>query len=130
MDRAELPDDINKIVDYLALEAMGYGGRMKSDEVSKLKSDMMQMRGRWNIHRVSSQALSNKCRAAGLSDEDTALVIDLLRRVQMGGYLVPASSYRGFQFPFPLHAATQQAGSRGYHYNPAWSFRYRTLYRS
>ena len=112
MDPAELPDDVSQIVDQLALTATRYGGKVNSDEVSKLKSDMMQMRGRWNIHRVSGRALSQKCRAAGLSDEDTALVIDLLRRVQVGGYLVPQPSYRGFQFPFSLSDAGQQSRVR------------------
>ena len=109
MNSAKLPEDINRIVDYLAGVAEGYGGELKSDEVAKLKSDMMQMRGRWNVHRVSARALSAKCRAAGLSGEDTAVVIDLLRRVQAGGYLVPQSSYRGFRFPFPLRGAGQQS---------------------
>jgi hypothetical protein len=107
MTPAKLPEDINKIVDYLAGSAKGYGGKMKWSEVAKLKSDMMQMRGRWNVHRVSGWALSKKCRGAGLSHEDTALVIDLLRRIQAGGHLVPESSYRGFQFPFPLSKAGQ-----------------------
>jgi len=109
MDPAKLPEDINKIVDYLALEAKGYAGKVMANEVAKLKSDMMQMRGRWNVHRVSGRALRMKCRAAGLSDEDTAVVIDLLRRVQAGGHLVPQSSYRGFRFPFPLSDAGQHS---------------------
>jgi len=108
MTPAKLPEDINKIVDYPAGSAKGNGGRLKWNEVAKLKSDMMQMRGRWNVHRVLGWALSKKCRrSAGLSHEDTALVIDLLRRVQAGGHLVPQSSYRGFQFPFPLSNAGQ-----------------------
>ncbi len=125
MPPAELPGDISQIVDHLALTAKGYGGKMKSDEVAKLKSDMMQMRGRWNVHRVSGTALSKKCRAAGLSDEDTALVIDLLRRVQAGGYFVPQSSFRGFRFPFPLSAAALGAAPRGN--DAAWPVRHRTI---
>src|SRR5271163_740295 len=109
MNLAKLPEDINRIVDYLAGAAKGYGGKMQSDEVAKLKSDMMQMRGRWNVHRVSGAALRTKCRAAGLLEEDAALVIDLLRKVQAGGHLVPQSSYRGFQFPFSLSDAGQQS---------------------
>ncbi|MGA7054856.1 MAG: hypothetical protein WBZ37_27020 [Mycobacterium sp.] len=111
MNPAKLPEDISQIVDHLALAAIDCGGKMKSDEVAKLKSDMMQMRGRWNVHRVSGRALSKRCRAAGLSDEDTALVIDLLRRVQVGGYLVPQSSYRGFRFPFSLSAGQVRMSS-------------------
>ncbi len=109
MNPANLPEDINEIVDYVAGAAKAYGGAMTWNEVAKLKSDMMQMRGRWNVHRVSARALSAKCRIAGLSGEDTALVIDLLRRVQAGGHLVPQSSYRGFRFPFPLSTPVKQS---------------------
>lgn len=109
MTPAKLPEDINQDRRLPRRAAKGYGGRLKWNEVAKLKSDMMQMRGRWNVNRVSGWALSKKCRGAGLSHEDTALVIDLLRRVQAGGHLVPQSNYRGFQFLFPLNAAVQQS---------------------
>jgi hypothetical protein len=37
MVSAELPDDVNRILEYLAMSAKGYSGKMKWNEVAKLK---------------------------------------------------------------------------------------------
>jgi len=81
-------------MDYIGQTAAAYG-HLKWNEVAKLKADMMNVRERWAI---SPTALATKCRAVGLGEEDTALVLDLLRRTQQGRRLVPEQSYRDFQF--------------------------------
>lgn len=80
-------------MDYIGQMAAGYSTGLKWNEIAKLKSDMMLVRHRWL--GVDVRALEEKCRAVGLDNEDTATVLELVRRVQAGKRLVPLRSYRG-----------------------------------
>ena len=102
MVSAKLPDDINQIIEYLAEAAKGYHTGLKWNEEAKLKSDMMKVRERWTSHRAPIDAVKAKCVEAGLWDEDTATIIDLLRKTQAGKRLVPRRSYRDFKFAPPV----------------------------
>ncbi len=63
---------------------------------------MMEVRERWTRDRAPVDSVRAKCLAEGMTDEDTATIIDLLRRVQDGRRLVPQRSYRGFRFQIPV----------------------------
>jgi hypothetical protein len=84
MVSAELPDDVNKIIKYLADSAAIYGGKVKWNEFHKLKGDLMNARGRWHPERVSVAAFKEHCLAAGLSAADTDDLVDMLTRAQAG----------------------------------------------
>lgn len=94
--KSELEPSVDRIMDYIGLMAAGYSTGLKWNEIAKLKSDMMLVRHRWL--GVDMRALEVKCRAVGLDNEDTATVLDLVRRVQAGKRLVPQRSYRGFRW--------------------------------
>jgi hypothetical protein len=64
---AELPDDINKIIEHLADYAERYGGTLKFNEVDGFKSNLMVERGRWLPDRVPIPAFRSKCVGAGRS---------------------------------------------------------------
>jgi hypothetical protein len=102
MVSAQLPDDINKSIEYLAQSARGYGNRLKWNEVAKLKSDMMQVPQRWTEDRAPVDAVRSKCLDAGMTAEDTNTIVDLLRKRQAGKRLVPQRSYKGFRFALPV----------------------------
>lgn len=70
MTSAELPEDVSKIVEYLAASAQGYGGKLKWNEIHKFKGDLMNARGRWHPQRVLIAAFQEKCLARGLSEAD------------------------------------------------------------
>jgi hypothetical protein len=97
-----LPDDLNEIIEYVADWAKGYSSGLKWNEVAKLKSDMTEVRERWAPDRAPVDAVEAKCLEAGLSETDTATIIDLLRKTQAGKRLVPQHSFRGFKFNPPL----------------------------
>jgi hypothetical protein len=100
MDSAQLPGDINEIVDYLAMIARGYSGKMQWQEVAKLKSDMIVGRERWTKARAPVDAVKAKCLDSGMTAEDTETIVDLLHRVQAGKRFVPQGSYRRSRFRF------------------------------
>jgi len=99
---SELPDDVSQIVDYLAMAAQGYGGKLKWNEVHKVKGDLMNARRRWRPERVSVIAFKAKCLAVGLSSADTDELVDMLTRAQAGRRLVPKWGYAKFRFAFPF----------------------------
>jgi hypothetical protein len=96
-----LPDDVNKIVEYLAMSAQGYGGKLKWDEVHKFKGDLMNARGRWRSDRVPIASFREKCIAAGLSTADADELVDMSTRAQAGRRLVPKWGYARFKFLHP-----------------------------
>jgi hypothetical protein len=102
MVSAELPDDVSRILDYLAMSAKGYSGKMKWTEVAKLKADMNNARGRWRIGRVSPEAVRSKCLDAGLSTADTDVVVEMLAKVQKGLRLGPSMELSQFPVRTPI----------------------------
>jgi hypothetical protein len=94
-----LPPDITTIISWLAGEAAKYGGKLKFNEVDRFKSDLMLRPGRWLPDRVLATEFGAGCISAGLSSEDTAKLVDFLRRRQGGRRLVVGSRFsRGFTF--------------------------------
>ena len=91
-----LPQHVNKILEYLAMTAQGYGNHLKWNEEAKLKADLMNVKSRWR--GVSVSAVRDRCRALGMREEDITLIVDLVTRAQAGRRLVPQRSYRDFQF--------------------------------
>jgi hypothetical protein len=102
MVSAELPEDVNTIIKYLADSAAIYGGKVKWNEVHKFKGDLMNARGRWRRDRVPLGAFREKCLDAGLSAADTDEMVDMLTRAQNGRRLVPKWGYQKFQFALPF----------------------------
>jgi hypothetical protein len=102
MGSGKLPQDVNEIIEYLAKSAAIYGGKLKWNEVHKLKGDLMNARGRWRGDRVSIDAFRSKCIDVGLSTADTDEMVDLLTRAQNGRRLVPKWGYQKFQFALPF----------------------------
>ena len=97
MTNSNLPTDVDEIMDFLGQQAE-MSGYFKWNEEHKLKGDMRNMAHRWAPSRVPAEALRSKCLAVGLSDEDTAKVLDLLGKVQSGRRLIPRPEYRDFRF--------------------------------
>jgi hypothetical protein len=112
MVSAELPDDLNQILEYIAMMAKVYSSGLKWNEVAKLKSDMMKVRERWAPHRAPVQAVRVKCLESGMSAQDTDTVIDLLRKTQAGKRLVPQRTYRDFKVK-PLPSTDRQSARPG-----------------
>ncbi|MGG7466211.1 hypothetical protein [Plantibacter sp. YIM 135347] len=90
-----LPPSVADIIEFVGGAAAGYG-HLKWNEEAMLKADMMNVWQRWS--RVDSSALAAKCRAVGLTQEETAEIIDWLKRRQQGRRLVPEKTYRDFRF--------------------------------
>ena len=76
----DLPNGIPDILEYLARTARGHDNHLKSNEVAKLKADLMNVRSRWL--EVSVSEIADRCRALGMGDGDVATVTDLVRRTQ------------------------------------------------
>jgi hypothetical protein len=94
---AELPPDVNEIIEHIAHWAAGYSSGLKWNEVAKLKADMMNIPERWVP--VTVEALRSKCIAAGMGTEDSDTIAELLRKGKAGHRLVPQASYRFHRFP-------------------------------
>jgi hypothetical protein len=99
---ADLPDDIKEIVKFLAGWARGYNNRLKWNEEAKIKSDMMGVPERWTPERAPVDAVKAACLEAGMTEQDTKTIVDLLRKRQAGKRLVPHRSYKGFRFSPPV----------------------------
>ncbi len=93
-----LPADVAQIIEHVAAWAAGYDTGLKWNEEAKLKADMMNVRHRWSRRRVDLRALRAKCLAEGLSEEETARIVDWVKRTQEGRRLVPQRGYRDFRF--------------------------------
>jgi hypothetical protein len=102
-DRAKaLPADIEQILDAVAQWARGDGNRLKRNEVAKLKGDMTNVKQRWTVSRAPVALVEARCLQLGMTESDTATVVDLLRKRQAGKRLVPQKSYSDFAFPVPV----------------------------
>lgn len=90
-----LSEDIEGIFQYLEVRIEGYG-YLKWNEVAMMKADMMNVRRRWL--RVDVEAFRARCLQVGMTNKETAEMVDYLRRTQAGRRLVPDRSYRDFSF--------------------------------
>ncbi|OZD69941.1 hypothetical protein CH272_02630 [Rhodococcus sp. 05-340-1] len=93
---AELPPDVDEIIDHIAHWAAGYSTGLKWNEVAKLKADMMNVPERWAP--VTLEALRAKCLSAGLGAEDTDTIVGLPKKRKDGRRLVPQKSYSSYRF--------------------------------
>jgi hypothetical protein len=91
-----LPQDVNQILEYLAMMAQGYNNHLKWNEEAKLKADLMNAKPRWR--GVPVIEIRDRCRALGMREEDVTLIVDLVTRAQAGRRLIPQRSYRDFRF--------------------------------
>jgi hypothetical protein len=78
--------------------ARGYGNNLKWNEVAKLKADMTNVKHRWTPERAPVGVVEARCLELGMTETDTAIVVDLLRKRQAGRRLVAQKSYSGFAF--------------------------------
>jgi hypothetical protein len=97
-----LPADLEQILEYIAQMARGYGNKLKWNEVAKLKGDMTNVKHRWTPERAPVELVEARCLALGMTDTDTATVLDLLRKRQAGKRLVAQKSYTKFAFSPPV----------------------------
>ena len=96
----KLPNGIDGVLEYLAEMAAGYGNHLKWNEVAMLKADLMNVRHRWI--GVPVEAISERCLALGMRQEDVKEIKDLVIKAQAGRRLVPQRSYRDHKFPFEV----------------------------
>lgn len=95
-DDEAVPEDIERILSYLADMAAGYSTGLKWNEEAKLKADLMNNPVRWR--NVSAHAVSQRLLSFGMSPEDTRTLTDFVRRAQAGKRLIPHQTYRDFKF--------------------------------
>ncbi|GAA2338549.1 hypothetical protein OKJ48_04745 [Streptomyces kunmingensis] len=102
MSSSDLPADVEAFMDFIGVNIKASGG-LVWNERDRLKSDMMLVRQRWSPSRVSKEALRTKCEAVGMSDQETAKVVDWLQKTQSGRRLVPqhTKGFRWHQDPTP-----------------------------
>lgn len=98
----DLPDDVGKILEYLAMTATAHGNRLQPAEVDKLISDMAQRPHRWAIPRLAAGAVRARCAELGMTGDDTDRIVDLVVKVQTGEPLGPTVANDGFLFRFPI----------------------------
>jgi hypothetical protein len=91
-----MPEDIERILKYIANSAQGYGNQLKWNEIAMLKSDMMKHMVRWQL--VTPVQVKDRCLELGMNEEDTAAIVSMLKRRLEGRRLVPSKGYRGFEF--------------------------------
>lgn len=90
-----MPKNVEGIFEYLEVRIAGYG-YLKWNEVAMIKADMMNVRHRWL--GIDVEAFRARCVRAGMTREETAEMVDYLRRTQAGRRLIPQRSYRAFRF--------------------------------
>ncbi|MGC5225305.1 hypothetical protein ACPW96_22295 [Micromonospora sp. DT81.3] len=98
---AQLPASVDSIIERFGRWTAGYGP-WRRNALAKLKGDMTNVRQRW-LH-VNPVQLAEKCRNVGLTEDETAEIVDWVRRVQRGRRLVARRSYRHFRFAAPPEA--------------------------
>lgn len=91
-----LPNDIDRILEYVAQMAAGYSGGLKWNEEDKLKADMMNRPERWAS--VTVEQVRAKCKELGMSPNDVDTIAGFLQRRKEGRYFRVTSSYRNFHF--------------------------------
>lgn len=94
--RQPVPEDIQRILEYLAAMAKGYGNSMKWDEEAKLKSDLMRNWQYWKP--VSVEAIRIRCGELGMSLKDIRTITDMIQKRRDGRKLVPDAAYKDFEF--------------------------------
>lgn len=91
-----LPNNIDRILEYVASMAAGYSSGLKWDEEDKLRADMMNRPERW--WDVTVEQVRAKCRALGMRPDDVDTIADFVQRRKEGRRFNVRSSYRDFQF--------------------------------
>lgn len=91
-----MPEDIKSILELTAMWARGYDNHMKWNEEAKLKADMMRHMDRWSL--VTTEEIRDECRLLGMREEDIRTICDMHARCLQGRRLVPAPSYRTFEY--------------------------------
>lgn len=91
-----MPEDIKSILELTAMWARGYDNHMKWNEEAKLKADMMRHMDRWGL--VTTEEIGDECRSLGMREEDVQTICDMHARRMQGRRLVPAPSYRTFEY--------------------------------
>lgn len=89
-------EDIKSILEFTAMWARGYDNHMKWNEEAKLKADMMHHMDRWSL--VTTEEIRDECRSLGMREEDIRTICDMHARRLQGRRLVPAPSYRTFEY--------------------------------
>lgn len=95
-----LPNGVDKIVQFLADKAEGYNNVLKWNEVAMFKADLMNVPERW--HAIDPAAFRAACVDAGMRAVDADELTDYLRRRKQGKRLVPVRSYRSHKFAYPV----------------------------
>ena len=95
-----MPEDIQRILKYVADYAKSYDSHMKWNEGAKLKSDMMLRMDRWRL--VTTEEIEDECRALGMREEDVRAIRDMYAKRMRG----LASSPRGAMEALSLSMAT------------------------
>ena len=91
-----MPEDIKNILELTAMWVRGYDNHMKWNEEAKLKADMMRRMDRWGL--VTTEEIRDECRSPGMRGEDVRTIYDMHARRLQGRRLVPAPSYRTFEY--------------------------------
>lgn len=91
-----IPDDVEDVLQYLAMTASEYGTDMEWHEEQKLKADMMHRPDRWAA--VTVKQVRDRARALGLSPNDRDTIGGYLQRRKDGRRFSIDRSYRIFAF--------------------------------
>ncbi|RBP65027.1 hypothetical protein DFO66_105133 [Brevibacterium sanguinis] len=94
--REPLPNGVEVILERVASRAAGCSRGLKRNEADKLKADMMNRPDRWASLTV--EQVRAKCRALGMSADDTETIAGFLQRRTEGRRLNVRSSFRTFHF--------------------------------
>ncbi|MEI3866630.1 hypothetical protein V6S02_05975 [Microbacterium sp. CCNWLW134] len=103
-----LPNGVDKILEYLAMMAQGYDNHLKWNEQAKLKADMMNVPDRWRV--IDPAEFRAQALALGMRTEDADEITDYLKRRLQGRRLVPTRSYRDFKFTYPVDTLPEPKG--------------------
>ena len=101
-DDAELPEDVIKIIRYLARTATAHDNTVQASQIDKLAADMTHRPDRWAIPRVTVSAVREKCTELGVTADDIGAIVDLLVKAQTGDRLIPDGPHRDFEFSYPI----------------------------
>src|SRR4051812_7205618 len=94
-----LPPSVVEVIGYLARKAQGYGNKLKWNEESKFKGDLMNRPARWRS--VDPDTFAARCLAERMRVDDVDKLVVMLKKAQSGRRLVPTHSYKTFAFGFP-----------------------------
>ncbi|WP_297182158.1 hypothetical protein [uncultured Enorma sp.] len=91
-----MPEDIKSILELTAMWAKGYDNHMKWNEEAKLKADMMRHMDRWRL--VTTEEIEKECRSLGMRERGIKTICNMHARRLQGRRLVPAPSYKTFEY--------------------------------